>query len=152
MDDNAVDDDLEVESDPYETAPERFIDADADAIERSNEAALRPTNLDEFVGQTDVVGPGTMLREAIDNDALSSLLLYGPAGTGKTSLARINANSTESQFSEISAVSSGVADIRKIIEQASDRLAFSGQRTIMFVDEIPQGLGGKVLRRELRDA
>ncbi len=97
---------------------------------------MRPRTLGEFIGQEDVVGSGTVLREAIENDTLSSLLLYGPAGTGKTSLARIIANTTESEFSEISAVSSGVADIRKVIEQASDRLAFSGQRTILFVDEI----------------
>jgi putative ATPase len=97
---------------------------------------MRPRTLDEFVGQEDVVGRGTVLREAIERDTLSSLLLYGPAGTGKTSLARIIANTTESEFAEISAVSSGVADIRKVIEQASDRLSFSGQRTILFVDEI----------------
>jgi putative ATPase len=99
-------------------------------------ARMRPRTLSEFVGQENVVGSGTVLREAIENDALSSLLLYGPAGTGKTSLARIIANTTKSEFSEISAVSSGVADIRRVIEQASDRLTFSGQRTILFVDEI----------------
>lgn len=111
----------------------------ADEARRQNAplaARMRPRTLDEFVGQDDVVGAGTVLREAIENDTLSSLLLYGPAGTGKTSLARIIANSTSSEFAEISAVSSGVKDIRKVIEEASDRLTFSGQRTIMFVDEI----------------
>jgi len=118
--------------------PDLFASAADDARKQNAPLAarMRPRSLDEYVGQDDVVGPGTMLREAIENDTLSSLLLYGPAGTGKTSLARVIANSTESEFSEISAVSSGVADIRKVIEQASDRLTFSGQKTIMFVDEI----------------
>jgi len=99
-------------------------------------ARMRPRTLDEFVGQSEIIGPGTALRSAIEQDRLSSLILYGPAGTGKTSLARIIANTTQSAFTEISAVTSGVADIRKAIEGARDRLAFSGQRTILFVDEI----------------
>lgn len=99
-------------------------------------ARMRPRSLEEFVGQDGIVGPGTALRTAIEQDRLSSLILYGPAGTGKTSLARIIANTTRSAFTEISAVSSGVADIRKGIEAARDRLAFSGERTILFVDEI----------------
>ena len=97
---------------------------------------MRPRSLAEFVGQDDAVGPGTWLRRAIESDALSSLILYGPAGTGKTSLARIIAAETESAFVEVSAVSSGVAELRKTIEGAADRLTLSGQRTILFVDEI----------------
>jgi putative ATPase len=97
---------------------------------------MRPRTLDEFVGQRDVVGPGAALRAAIEQDRLTSLILYGPAGTGKTSLARIIANSTQASFTEISAVTSGVADIRAAIDQARDRLGISGQRTILFVDEI----------------
>ncbi len=97
---------------------------------------MRPRNLAEFVGQSDVVGPGTWLRRAIEADSLSSLILYGPAGTGKTSLARVIAAETTAHFEEVSAVSSGVAELRKAIDAASDRLALSGKRTILFVDEI----------------
>lgn len=99
-------------------------------------ARMRPRTLDEFVGHASVLGPGTVLRAAIEQDRLSSLILYGPAGTGKTSLARIIANTTRSAFAEVSAVDSGVADIRKAIEAARHRLELSGQRTILFVDEI----------------
>ncbi|HEY3317259.1 MAG TPA: replication-associated recombination protein A [Coriobacteriia bacterium] len=99
-------------------------------------ARMRPRTLDEFVGQTDIVGPDTAFRRAIENDQLSSVILYGPAGSGKTSLARIVAGVTKAHFTEISAVSSGVADIRKSIDEARDRLGFSGQRTILFIDEI----------------
>ena len=99
-------------------------------------ARLRPRTLDEFVGQAAAVGPGTWLRSAIDSDALSSVILYGPAGTGKTSLARIIASATKSHFEEVSAVSGGVAEVRKAIEAASDRLGLTEQRTILFIDEI----------------
>ena len=99
-------------------------------------ARMRPRTLEEFVGQSDIVGQGAVLRKAIEEDTLSSLILYGPAGTGKTSLARIIANTTSSHFSEISAVSSGVADLRKTIDAARDRLSFSRQKTILFIDEI----------------
>ena len=97
---------------------------------------MRPRSLDEFVGQADAVGPGTALRSAIERDELSSLILYGPAGTGKTSLAKIIANTTKSFFAEVSAVTSGVADIRRAMDAARERLTFSGQRTILFIDEI----------------
>lgn len=99
-------------------------------------ARMRPHTLERFAGQEHVVGEGTWLRRAISADALSSLILYGPAGTGKTSLARIIAERTRAHFTEVSAVTSGVADLRKAIDQAADRLTFSGQRTILFVDEI----------------
>jgi putative ATPase len=99
-------------------------------------ARMRPRTLDEFVGQSAAVGEGTWLRSAIDADALSSVILYGPAGTGKTSLARIIAAATKSQFDEVSAVSGGVADLRKAIDGAADRLGLTGQRTILFIDEI----------------
>ena len=97
---------------------------------------MRPRTLDEFEGQESVVGSDTMLRKAIESDSLSSLVLFGPAGTGKTSLARIIAGVTAAHFAEMSAVTSGVADIRKEIEAARSRLGMSGQRTILFVDEI----------------
>ena len=97
---------------------------------------MRPRTLDEFVGQEQAVGPGTALRAAIERDELSSLILYGPAGCGKTSLARVIANTTKAAFTEVSAVSSGVADIRKALDAARDRLSFEGRRTILFIDEI----------------
>jgi putative ATPase len=115
-----------------------FSAAADDALSRSAPLAarMRPRSLDEFVGQEHAVGPGTALRAAIERDDLSSLILYGPAGCGKTSLARVIANTTEAAFCEISAVTSGVADIRKAIEGARDRLTFQGRRTILFIDEI----------------
>src|SRR5512141_1169945 len=99
-------------------------------------ARMRPRTLDEFVGQADAVGPGTAFRRAIEADQLSSVILYGPAGSGKTSLARIIAGVTKAAFCEVSAVNSGVKDIRAAIDEARDRLGFSGQRTILFIDEI----------------
>jgi putative ATPase len=99
-------------------------------------ARMRPRTLAEFVGQDAAVGEGTPLRRSIERDELSSLILYGPAGCGKTSLARVIANTTEAAFCEVSAVSSGVADLRRAMDEAKDRFAFSGQRTILFVDEI----------------
>lgn len=97
---------------------------------------MRPRNLDELVGQTSAVGPGSWLRAAIENDALSSVILYGPAGTGKTSLARIIAQATRAVFVEVSAISGTVSDLRREIKDAEKRLASFGQRTILFVDEI----------------
>lgn len=99
-------------------------------------ARMRPRTLDEFVGQRDVVGQGTVLRTAIESDTLSSLILYGPAGCGKTSLARIIASVSRSAFSELSAVNAGVKDVRTAIDGARERLGLSGQRTIVFIDEI----------------
>jgi len=115
-----------------------FSDAAADALSRTAPLAarMRPRTLDEFVGQEHAVGPGTALRAAIERDELSSLILYGPAGCGKTSLARVVANTTKAAFREVSAVSSGVADIRRAIDEARDRLSFDGRRTILFIDEI----------------
>jgi len=115
-----------------------FSDAADDLMARNAPLAarMRPRTLDEFVGQAHAVGPGTALRAAIERDELNSLILYGPAGCGKTSLARVIANTTKAAFTEVSAVSSGVADIRKAIEEARDRLKFDGRRTTLFIDEI----------------
>ncbi len=99
-------------------------------------ARMRPRTLDEFVGQEHIVGPGRLLRRAIQADQLSSLIFYGPPGTGKTTLARIIANTTKAHFIAINAVLAGVADIRKAIEEAQERRRMYGQRTILFVDEV----------------
>jgi putative ATPase len=100
-------------------------------------ARMRPRSLDEFVGQEQIAGPGRLLRRAIEADRLfSSLLFWGPPGTGKTTLARIVANTTSSHFETISAVLAGVADLRRIIQAARDRRAMYGRRTILLVDEI----------------
>lgn len=99
-------------------------------------ARMRPQTLEDYVGQDEVVGPGSWLRVAIEHDALSSVLLYGPAGTGKTTLARIVANTTHAEFVEVSAITGTVKDLRREIEAADTRLLSSGRRTILFVDEI----------------
>ena len=97
---------------------------------------MRPRTLDEVVGQQAAVGEGSWLRVAIERDALSSVILYGPAGTGKTSLAHVIAETTRAAFVEVSAVGGTVADLRREIDAAEKRLMLSGARTILFVDEI----------------
>lgn len=97
---------------------------------------VRPQTLDDFAGQKQAVGPGTWLREAILHDALSSVILYGPAGTGKTTLAHIIANTTHAEFVEVSAITGTVKDLRREIEAAESRLLTRDRRTILFVDEI----------------
>jgi putative ATPase len=97
---------------------------------------MRPGALDDLVGHEDVVGPGTLLRTAIEADRLSSIILWGPPGSGKTTLARIIASTSKSHFVQLSAVSAGVADLRAAIKEAGDRLGVSGQRTVLFIDEI----------------
>ncbi|MCO6450817.1 MAG: AAA family ATPase [Caldilineales bacterium] len=99
-------------------------------------ARMRPRTLDEFIGQEHIVGPGRLLRRAIQADQLSSLIFYGPPGTGKTTLARIIANTTRAHFIAINAVLAGVADIRAGIATAQERRGMHGQKTILFVDEV----------------
>ena len=100
-------------------------------------ARMRPRTLDEFVGQEHIVGPGRLLRRAIAADRLfSSLIFWGPPGTGKTTLAMIVANTTACHFETISAVLAGVADLRRIIKETKERRAMYGRRTILLVDEI----------------
>ncbi len=99
-------------------------------------ARMRPRTLAEFVGQEHIIGQGKVLRKAIESGQLPSIILWGPPGSGKTTLANIVANSTNSHFSPISAVSAGVADLRKIIEEARERRKLYGQKTILFIDEI----------------
>ena len=97
---------------------------------------LRPSTLDEFVGQEQVLGEGSALRLAIAEDRVGSMILYGPPGSGKTTLARIVANTTGAHFEELSAVSATVKDVREVLAAARERLGASGQRTILFLDEI----------------
>ena len=97
---------------------------------------MRPQTLAEYVGQGQAVGPGSWLRRAIEHDVLSSVILYGPAGTGKTTLARIIANTTHAEFVEVSAITGTVKDLRREIDAAESRLMTRGVRTILFVDEI----------------
>ncbi len=99
-------------------------------------ARMRPRTFDELVGQEHLVGPGRALRKAIESDQLPSMVLWGPPGTGKTTLAYLIASVTKSHFDPISAVTAGVADLRRIIEEARSRLGMQGQRTVLFVDEI----------------
>jgi putative ATPase len=100
-------------------------------------ARMRPRTLDEFVGQEHIVGEGRLLRRAIEADRLfSSLVFWGPPGTGKTTLAMVIANTTASHFETISAVLAGVADLRRVIKEAKDRRGMYGTRTILLVDEI----------------
>lgn len=97
---------------------------------------MRPRTLEEFVGQEKVVGEGTYLRKAIEEDRLQTAIFWGPPGSGKTTLAAIIANLTHAHFSRLSAVTSGVAEVRGLIKEAEDRLAMEGSRTILFIDEI----------------
>jgi putative ATPase len=99
-------------------------------------ARMRPATLDEFVGQEHLVGPEHELRRAIEEDRVGSMILWGPPGSGKTTLARLIARVTSSHFVPLSAVSAGVADLRRNIEEARLRRAQSGKRTILFIDEI----------------
>ena len=99
-------------------------------------ARMRPSTLDNFVGQEHLIGEGRVMRKAIESGQLPSIILWGPPGSGKTTLAYIIASITDSHFSPISAVSAGVADLRRIIEEAKERRKMHLQKTILFIDEI----------------
>ncbi|MDH4225369.1 MAG: AAA family ATPase, partial [Deltaproteobacteria bacterium] len=99
-------------------------------------ARMRPRTLEEYIGQSHILGPGRLLRRAIQADQLTSLIFYGPPGVGKTTLARIIAGSTAAHFAAINAVLAGVADIRKEVAEAAERLRMYAKRTILFVDEV----------------
>ncbi len=97
---------------------------------------MRPRSLEEFVGQRHILGPGKLLRRAIEADRITSLILYGPPGCGKTTLTQVIARATQSHFSQLNAVISGVADIRRLLEEARGRRALRNRKTILFIDEI----------------
>ena len=99
-------------------------------------ARMRPRRLADYVGQAKVVGPGTLLRRLIEADRLGSVILYGPPGVGKTTLAEIIARETKRRFVELSATASGVKEVREVLEAARRRLEDDGQRTCLFIDEI----------------
>ncbi|MGA8296140.1 MAG: replication-associated recombination protein A [Acidimicrobiales bacterium] len=118
--------------------PDLFDAAAADELSRRAPLAerMRPRILDEFVGQAHLLAPGATLRALIEADSLSSAIFFGPAGSGKTTLARLVAASSEKSFVTLSAVSSGVAEVRDVIEQARRDLGMRGRQTILFLDEI----------------
>ena len=113
--------------------------AKAEAADRATAplaTRMRPQTLQDFAGQRHILGEGKLLWRAISADRISSIILYGPPGTGKTSLAQVIANATKSKFERLSGVESNVADIRRVIATAVNRLTNTGQRTILFIDEI----------------
>ena len=112
---------------------EREVKADASAPLASR---MRPRSLDEFVGQEHILAPGKLLRRAIEADRLPSVIFFGPPGTGKTTLAQIIAAMTKAKFERLSGVESNVAEMRKVVVAATQRRRISGQKTILFVDEI----------------
>ena len=115
-----------------------FENAAAERIRSEAPLARRmtPSTLDELVGQDHILGPGKMLRRAIEADRITSLILFGPPGTGKTALARIIAMRTEAAFENLNAVTSGVKHLREVIARAKQRRVHEDRRTILLVDEI----------------
>jgi putative ATPase len=99
-------------------------------------ARMRPQSLDEYVGQQHILAPGQLLRRAIEADRIQSLIFFGPPGTGKTSLAQLIAHHTKNKFEKLSGVESNVADMRRVLAAAANRLENTGQPTILFIDEI----------------
>ncbi|MEO6739073.1 MAG: replication-associated recombination protein A, partial [Chthoniobacteraceae bacterium] len=110
--------------------------SDATAAAAPLAERMRPRTLEEYSGQQHILGPGKLLRRAIEADRIASIILFGPPGTGKTTLAQIIALATKSRFERLSGVESNIADLRKVVASAANRLANTGQKTILFVDEI----------------
>ena len=127
-------DDLFAERPPQEAPGEETAGGDRRPAPLA--ARMRPRSLEEFIGQGHILGPGQLLRRAIESDRLQSLIFYGPPGTGKTSLARIIALQTRNKFERLSGVESNVADMRRVLSAAANRLENTGQPTILFIDEI----------------
>jgi len=107
-----------------------FIDKNKPLADR-----MRPDSLGDFLGQEELVGKGKLLRQAIESDKVPSMIFWGPPGSGKTTLAYIIVKQTKSEFKRISAVSSGIKDLREIVKQAEENKRL-GKRTILFIDEI----------------
>ncbi len=118
--------------------PDLFDRKERDLVEREAPLAdrIRPKTLEEFVGQEHILGQGKVLRQAIETDHLPSMILWGPPGSGKTTLAMIIASTTDAQFSAFSAVLSGVKEIKEVFKEADDEWKYQKRRTILFVDEI----------------
>jgi putative ATPase len=126
-------DDLFAESSPAKSEP---ISAAQPQRHQPLAARMRPRDLNDFVGQSHILAPGQLLRRAIEADRIQSLIFYGPPGTGKTSLAQIIAHQTKNKFERLSGVESNVADMRRVLATAANRLENKGQSTILFIDEI----------------
>jgi putative ATPase len=124
-------------SQPADNSPvEKSVPAPDSFRSQPLAARMRPRNLNEYAGQSHILGQGQLLRRAIEADRIQSLIFYGPPGTGKTSLAQIIARQTKSKFERLSGVESNVADMRRVLSAAANRLENTGQSTILFIDEI----------------
>ncbi|MBI4287851.1 MAG: replication-associated recombination protein A [Chloroflexi bacterium] len=115
----------------FQDAADKLVQREAPLATR-----MRPHNFDEFVGQEHIVGPGRALRKAIESDQLPSIILWGPPGSGKTTLAHVVASITRAHFISVSAVHAGVADLRHAVDEAQEQRRMYGKKTILFIDEI----------------
>ncbi len=123
-------------ADLFDLSENKSAATDATAAAAPLAERMRPRTLEDFAGQQHILGPGKLLRRAIEADRIASIILFGPPGTGKTTLAQIIAQATKSRFERLSGVESNIADLRKVVASAANRLANAGQKTILFVDEI----------------
>ena len=117
--------------DLFEYMRENFSEDDSPLAKR-----MRPTSLDDVVGQEHIIGKDKLLYRAIKADKISSLIFYGPPGTGKTTLAMVIANTTKAEFRQLNATTAGKKDMEKVVEEAKNTKAMYGRRTILFIDEI----------------